>query len=227
MSKKIKVLIAIIVVIACIGLFCGIRAIRNLIVLNNIISNLESNIEKNNYYLKTTIKVGEKTSETEIYYKDGIGKNVSSNGIYTWVDGKDAYMVDESNKEIYVMEISQENAVSLVSGEMFMSLIPGYSKNVFERFAMVGNLVNSIKSEKVNDEKCYKISVKDGDVIKSVWVTKSRAFPIKAEVEFSNGDVFEYEYDLKFFITKLKDVELPDLSEYKFYDYKTKELISE
>lgn len=225
MSKKLKFLIILIIVVACIGLVCGIRAIRNLVVLNNIISNLESNIEKNNYYLKTTIKAGEKTSETEVYYKDGIGKNVSSNGIYTWVDGKEAYMVDEENKKIYIMEISQENAISLVSSEMFMSLIPGYSKNIFERFVMVGSLVNSVKSEKVNDEKCYKISVKDGDITKNIWVTKSRSFPIKAEVEFANGEVFEYEYDLKFFITKLKDVELPDLSEYKFYDYKTGEEI--
>ncbi len=225
MSKKLKFLIILIVVIACIGLVCGIRAIRNLVVLNNIISNLESNIEKNNYYLKTTVKAGEKSSKTEAYYKDGIGKNISSNGVYTWVDGKEAYMVDEENKKIYIMEISQENAISLVSSEMFMSLIPGYSKNIFERFVMVGSLVNSVKSEKVSDEKCYKISVKDGDITKSIWVTKSRSFPIKAEVEFANGEVFGYEYDLKFFITKLKDVELPDLSEYKFYDYKTGEEI--
>ncbi len=225
MSKKLKFLIILISVIACIGLFCGIRAIRNFIILNNIISNLEANIEKNNYYLKTTMHIGDTTSETEIYYKDKIGKNVSSNGVYTWTNGTDAYMIDESKKEIYVMDVSDENSITLVSNEMFVSLIPGYSKNIFERFVMIGNLESKIKSEKVNDEKCYKISVKEGKATKSIWVTKSRSFPVKAEIEFSNGEVFKYEYDLKFFITKLKDVELPDLSEYSFYDYKTKEKI--
>lgn len=82
-----------------------------------------------------------------------------------------------------------------------------------------------MKSEKVNGEKCYKISVKEGQAQKTVWVTKSRSFPIKAEIRFSNGDVFEYEYDLKFFITKLKDVELPSFSEYTVYDYKTREQV--
>lgn len=225
MNKKIKFLIILISLIACIGLFCGIRAIRNFIILNGSINKLESNIEKNNYYLKTTMKIGNPISETEIYYKDGIGKNVSSNGIYTWVDGKDAYMVDENKKEIYVIEISQENSKLLVSNEMFASLIPGFSKSFFQRFAMSGNLENSIKSEIVNNEKCYKISIKEGEVTKNVWITKSRAFPVKAEIEFSNGDIFQYEYHLNFFITKLKDVELPDLSDYKFYDYETKEEI--
>ena len=84
---------------------------------------------------------------------------------------------------------------------------------------------NSIKSEKVNGEKCYKISVKEGQAQKTVWITKSRSLPIRAEIKFSNGDIFEYEYDLKFFITKLKDVELPDFSEYTIYDYKTKEQV--
>lgn len=225
MSKKIKFLIILITIIALIGLFCGIRAIRNIIILNKTISKLEENIEKDNYYLKTTMKIKDEISNTEVFYKDGVGKNVTSSGIYTWVDGKDAYMVDEENQKVYPMEISEENSKLLVSNEMFMSLIPGYSKNIFERFAMIGSLENTIKSEKINNEKCYKISVKEGNATKNVWVTKSRAFPIKAEIRFSNGDVFEYEYDLKFFTAKLKDIELPDLSEYTFYDYETKEEI--
>lgn len=226
MSKKLKFLIILVIVIACIGLLCGIRGIRNFVILNNVINNLGSNIEKDNYYLKTTMQIGDTTSETEAYYKEGIGKNVSSKGIYTWTDGTKAYMIDESKKEVYVMSISDENSMALVSNEMFISLIPGYSKNTFERFTIAGSLENKIKSEKLNGEKCYKISIKEGEAIKSIWVTKSRAFPVKAEIEFSNGDIFKYEYDLKFFITKLKDVELPDLSEYKFYDYKTGEEIA-
>ena len=46
MSKKIKLLIVLITIIVVIGLVCGIRAIRNFIVLNTTISKLEDNIEK-------------------------------------------------------------------------------------------------------------------------------------------------------------------------------------
>lgn len=227
MSKKLKFLIILITIIALIGLFCGIRAIRNIIILNKTISKLEENIEKNNYYLKTTMKSGEETTITEVYYNDGVGKNVSGSGVYTWVDGENAYMINENNKEAYKLEISKENSPLLVSNEMFMSLIPGNSKDIFSRLWIAGNFENSIKSEKVKDEKCYKISVKEGQALKSVWVTKSRGYPVKAEIQFSNGDVFEYEYDLKFYITKLKDIELPDLTEYKIYDYKTQKEIVE
>lgn len=225
MSKKLKIILILISIIAIIGLFSGIRAIRNFVILNTTISKLEENIEKNNYYLKTTMKTGDETSTTEVYYNDGVGKNVSASGVYTWVDGEKAYMINENNKEAYKIEISQENSPLLVSNEMFMSLIPGNSKGIFSRLWIAGNFENSIKSEKLNDEKCYKISIKEGQAIKSVWVTKSRRYPVKAEMKFSNGDVFEYEYDLKFYITKLKDVELPDLTEYKMYDYKTQKEI--
>ncbi len=227
MSKKIKLLIVLITIIVVIGLVCGIRAIRNFIVLNTTISKLEDNIEKDNYYLKTTLKMKDKTTVTEAYYRNGIGKLVSSEGIYSWVNGEKAYMVDETDKKIYNMEISSENSSALVSKEMFVSLIPGTSKNIFQRFLMSGNLKNSITSEEVNGEKCYKIKIKEETITKTVWVTKSRRLPVKSTIEFSNGDFFEYEYSLKFYITKLKDMEFPDITEYTFYDYKTKEKISE
>ena len=92
-------LIILITIVACIGLFCGIRAIRNIIILNKTISKLEENIEKDNYYLKTTVKIKDETSSTEVFYKDGIGKNVTTSGIYTWVDGEKAYMNKEENKK--------------------------------------------------------------------------------------------------------------------------------
>ena len=81
MSKKLKVVLILISIIALIGLFSGIRAIRNFVILNTTISKLEENIEKNNYYLKTTMKSGEETTITEVYYNDGVGKNVSGSGV--------------------------------------------------------------------------------------------------------------------------------------------------
>ena len=74
---------------------------------------------------------------------------------------------------------------------------------------------NSVKSEKINGEKCYKISVKEGQAEKTVWITKSRSFPIKAEIKY------QYEFNT---VTD-EDVELPDFTEYTIYDYKTKEQV--
>lgn len=221
MSKKMKFGIIFILIFLIIGLICGIRTIRNFWILNSSINILKENIEKDNYYLKTTLNKKDSKIVTEAYYKEGIGKLVSENGIYTWVDGESAYMVDENNKKIYVMEIVAENSAALVSNEMFVSLIPGYSKNFFEKLLISGDLKNSIKTEKINDEKCYKIKIDEGKTTKTIWINKSRRYPVKGKIEFSNGDVFDYDYDLKFYITKLKNVELPDTSDYTFYEYKT------
>ena len=137
MSKKIKVLIILILVIVLIGILCGVRAIKNVIILNNAISKLEENIEKDNYYLKTIAKVDGKTSKTETFYREGIGKIVTNDGVYTWVDGEKAYMIDEQNKQVYNMELSKENSPMLASNNMYISLIPGHAKNFFERLILV------------------------------------------------------------------------------------------
>jgi hypothetical protein len=137
MSKKIKFLIILILIIALIGILSGVRAIKNVIVLNNAISKLEENLEKDNYYLKTIVKADGKTSKTETFYREGVGKSVTNDGVYTWVDGERAYMVDEQNKKVYNIEISKENSPMLVSNNMYISLIPGHSKSFFERLILV------------------------------------------------------------------------------------------
>lgn len=212
MNKKTMFLVIIITIIAVIGLICGIRAIKNFYVVEKIYSSIKSNVEKDNYYLRTeTIHNGE-TSLTKIYYKDGIGKMVAENGIYTWTDGKDAYMVDEQNKTLHTLKL--ESSLGLVSNEMFASFIPGYGKNVFERFFMAASLQNTVKTDKVDDKKCYMIKITEDNVIKTYWIEKNSNKPIKAKIEFKNGDIYEYNYQLQFSVTKLKDIELPDISNY-------------
>ena len=111
MSKKIKFLIIMISLAIIIGLIFGIMAIYRFYVIQSIFKKIDENIEIKNYSLKTTLtnSKGEKTV-TQVYYKDGIGKNIASNGVYTWVDEKDAYMVDEANNKLYVLDIEGENA---------------------------------------------------------------------------------------------------------------------
>lgn len=207
-----KILLLFLIILVVIGFVLGIRTIYRFYVIQKIYKVVDKNIEKENYYLKTTITSKDKTTETEAFYKDGIGKLVSSNGIYTWVDGEDAYIVDEANKTIYTTDINK--TIGLVSNKMFASYYPGYSKNLIEKIILAGSIQNKIKNVMLNDKKCIMIQVKDETSTKTVWITKSDCYIEKAKLEFPNGDVIEYDYTLKFNCNGIRDVELPDIKDY-------------
>lgn len=216
MSKKIKFLIILIIIIIAIGLFFGIASIVKFIKFQNIYSKISSNIEFDNYYLKTTSTINNGTNVTEAFYKQGTGKLVAENGVYTWTDGENAYMVDEENKKVYTLDI--DNYKGLVSYEMFASLVPGYTKNIFGRFVLAGNIRTTIKTEKDEDNKYIVIKYTENKVTKTIWLEDKTKKPVKANMEFSDGTIYEYEYELKFNSTKLSDIELPDLTEYTTVD---------
>lgn len=223
MSKKTVFLIILICVVFVIGLICGIRAIKNFYIIQTIFNKIQTNIGVDNYYLRTTITHNEETSLTKVYYKNGFGKMVAENGVYTWVNEEVAYIVDEENKKLYMLDV--ESSIGLVSNEMFASLVPGYSKNTFEKFMMGADLRNQIKSDKVDDKKCYKITINEEKFSKTYWIEKNSKKPLKAIVEFVNGDKYEYNYELQFNVVGIKDIELPDLSDYTKIDNKTGEVI--
>ena len=77
MSKKMKILIALILILIVIGLVFGIGTICRFIKLQSIWSRLDRNIEKDNYYMETTIVNNGISTKTLTYYKEGIGKFVS------------------------------------------------------------------------------------------------------------------------------------------------------
>lgn len=226
MSKKLKVIISLIVVLVMIGIIFGSLAIYRFFTFQKIFNKTDENISKENYYIKTTLTNGEEKTSTEAFYKDGIGKNIASNGVYTWVKDETAYMVDEENKKIYPLDISNNgNAIILVSNDMFASVIPGYYENIFGRVLLACNLNISISSEKIEEKECYKIKQKDNKSQKTIWITKDRKTPIKAELELTSGEKIIYDYEIKFNTTRITDVELPDISDYKVIDYKTGEEI--
>ena len=207
-------------------LIIGIKTIIRVHTLNKILDKAITNIDKDNYSLKTTCRNGENKTETTAYYRNGIGRYVAENGIYTWTDGKDAYMIDEEDKVLYVLEIDDFPEM-LVGNDMFAYLYPGYNKNFFEKLKIAGNMFNKFKSEKIDDEECYKISINEKKYVKTFWISKKNILPIKATMEFPSGETLEYKYDLRFTATKITSIELPDLSEYKIIDYKTGETIVE
>ncbi len=212
MSKKIKILIGFILVVAVIGFVFGIITLVRFCKLQSIWSEVNENVEKNNFNMETTITNNGVTRKTKTYYKDGVGKFVSNDGTYIWFDGKKACSVDEENK-ILVNITDVENA-AIPYKESFASLYPGYSYNFFERLMFAGNLENTIKTDYYNGEKVIFISVKGEEFTKSYWITKDFKNLVKAEIKFSNGEVYEYKYDIKFHTTKLHDIALPDISEY-------------
>ena len=224
MSKKRIVFVLIIILILLFFLTVGIISISRFVKLNKILDKAQTNIEKDNYYLKSICQSGDAKTETTAYYRNGIGRYVAENGIYTWTDGKDAYMIDEEDKTLYVLSI-EKSPEMLVSNDMFAYLIPGYSETFWEKMKMVGNLWNKFSNDTIDGEKCYKILIHGDKFIKTTWISQKSLNPVKSAIQFQNGDILEYIYDLKFTATKITSIELPDINEYKVIDYETKEVI--
>jgi len=226
MSKLKIFLICICTVLLLFFLIIGINSIIRVNILNKIVNKAIQNIEKDNYSLKTTCKTGDSKTETIAYYRNGIGRYVAENGIYTWTDGKDAYLVDEDNKNIYILNI-EKSPEMLVGNDMYAYLIPGYNKKFFEKMKIVGNMFNSFSTDKINDVECYKIKINEDKYIKTTWISKKSLQPVKALMEFQTGEPLEYEYELKFTSVKISSIEMPNLDDYKIIDYESKEVIAD
>lgn len=212
MSKKTKVLICLTLVLVVIGLVFGTITIYRFIKIQKILSRVEENVAKNNFYMETTIINKGTTKKTQTYYRDGVGKFVSVDGTYTWFDGEKAYIVDEENE--LIKNIPEDENIAIITEKSFASLYPCFNNNFFGRLMFAGNLNNKIKTQGYNGKKCTVIEVNENEYTKYFWITKDLSELVYAKVEFSNGDIYEYKYDIKFHSTKLKDIELPDFSKY-------------
>lgn len=223
MNKKTKFLITIFIIILLIGLIFGIATIVRFCKLQNILSVVKENVEKNNFYMKTTITNKGITQITETYYKEGVGKFVSKDGTYIWFDGTNAYSIDEENKIAKILNTNE--IVGVINNESFASLYPGYTDGIFKRLFIAGDFSNRFKTDYHNGKKCTIITIKNEGYTKTFWITKDMKNLVKAEINFSNGDIYEYKYDLMFHSTQIRDIKLPDISEYKVVDASTGETI--
>lgn len=224
MSKKMKILIGILIVLAVIGLIFGVITITRFIVLENILSDVQKNIEKENYNMKTMITNNGVVTTTYSYYRDGIGKFVYNNGIYIWYDGELALQVSEKVNEAILLS-TIDGPIAVVGKESFATLYPGYSSNFFGRLMFAGDISNKIESELHNGKKCTVITIQEELCTKKYWIEKKSNKLIKAEAAFTNGDLYSYTYEINFNTTGIGDVELPDLSNYTIVDGKTNEEI--
>ena len=221
MNKKTKFLISFIVIILLIGLIFGIATIVRLCKLQGILNKVKENVGKNNFYLGTTIVNKGVSKKTETYYKDGVGKFVSGDGTYIWFDGTNTYSIDETNKKAVILN-SQET-IGVINNESFASLYPGYTDGFFKRLMFAGNFSNKIKTDYHNGEKCIIITISEKGYTKTFWITKDMHILVKSEIKFSNGDIYEYKYNLMFNVIQLRDVKLPDITEYTIIDEKNGE----
>ena len=227
MNKKFLVLLFLVLILIIVGLVFGIIAIYRFSIIQDISRKINDNIEKDNYHMITTITSEDGTTNTtEAFYRNNVGKLIAGNGIYTWADGEYAYMVDEENKQVYILNINNEN-LGLVSYSMFASVVPGYNKTVFDKFMLACNLNNMIKKVKEDDKDCFIIKISNENYIKTVWIDMINAVPFKAEIEFNNGSKIKYEYSIKFNETRLKDIELPSIDEYTLIDAENNEIIKD
>ena len=81
--------------------------------------------------------------------------------------------------------------------------------------------------EKIDDVDCYCIKTKENNALKKVWVEKDSSKIKKATIEFSNGDIFKYDYELSFNSVKASEVALPDITGYKLINGETGTILSE
>ena len=59
------------------------------------------------------------------------------------------------------------------------------------------------------------------------WLEKNTNTLVKSKIEFSNGEQYEFKYEVKYYQTKISDIELPKLDEYTKLEDTTKYIIKE
>ncbi len=203
--NKDKILKIMIISILTIFFVIGIFAIYKFTIINKIFNKMQEYVNKDNYYIKVTD--GE-SIVSEIYYRNGTGKMVMSNGTYTWTDGKVAYLVNEKENTIEELDFTSP---LLISNEYVGSLIPGYSKSKFQKFLLAGSLETSIKTKKYKDLKYYVITTEE-EYAKTVWINQNTLLP--SQISAKIGDVEKtYGYNIAFGTVTYKDIEKPETQE--------------
>lgn len=212
MDKK-KIQKIILIIIVSIFFIFGCFAIYKFTIINKIFNKMKEYISKNNYRITITYSDDE-NNKMEIYYKDGIGKFLTSTGVYTWTDGKEAYVVDDENKEYY--NESLESSI-LISNEAIASMIPGYSKTILQRFFLAGDFKTSVKLKNYDEIRFYVIETNEDKKEKRVWFKEDTLLPSQISVKLGNFEQTYY-YNIKFNVVTSEDVKKPNLDEYKLIE---------
>ena len=170
-----------------------------------------------NYYME--IKDTENDAITKVYYKDGIGKLIMPNGIYTWANGTEAYLVDDENKQIQSAEMDSS---LLISNEYVGSMLPGYSKSALQKFVLAGDINTSVKLKNYDGIKYYMITANEEPKKTTIWIQKDSLLLSQLNIEL--GDIqISYYYDITFDKVTNEDVKKPNIEEYTLVDVDVKQ----
>ncbi len=209
---KDKILKILIIIIAIIFFLLGIYSIYKFIIINKIYNKMAEYVALENYSMKV-IDSEDSSGNIEMYYKDGIGKMIINENTYTWTDGQEAYLIDEENKK--AQKLSFESSM-LVSNEAVGSMIPGYSKNLIERFFLAGNISTSVRIKNYEGIKYYVITTNEEET-KTIWFKYDSLLPSQASIEI--GDIKKtYNYNITFEKLRDEDVKKPNLEEYEILE---------
>lgn len=211
MSKKYKVLLVLLIIVVVFILVMGIVGGIRFYNLRKIIKANNEKAELNNYTMRTVIKSSGSASNITVYYRDGVGKIVSTNGAYTWSNGQEAYYIDESTETAYILDVN--NATNLAGYDMFMSMIPGY-KGIFSSIKVALNIKNEFKSQMIDGKEYIVITTFENEVKKTIWINDDTKTIAKAQIEFSGGTKIDYEYSLEFGKVSNINIAKPALSSY-------------
>ena len=201
---KILLIIAVLVFIAL-----GIFTIYKFVIINKILNKMQEYVSIDNYYMKVIDKDDE-SGTMEIYYKDGIGKSITTANICTWTNGTEAYMFNEVTKKI--QKVNMESPL-LISNEFVASVVPGYSKSFVQKLLLASNLNTSVKVKNYDGIKYYVITTKEN----KVWFEYDSLLPAQANLEMSTVKK-TYTYEINFDVVREDDVKKPNLAEYIFVD---------
>lgn len=212
MSKN-KLLKILVIIILVLFFMIGCYTLYKFIIINKIFNKMQEYVYIGNYYMKVT-NSEEESGTMEIYYKDGIGKMIMSNDIYSWTDGTEAYLVDEENKKIQTLDMDSS---FLISNEYVGSMVPGYSKNIWQKFLLAGKMSTSVKVQKYDTIRYYVITTNENDVKKVIWFKYTDLLPSQAKINVGEYEQTYY-YDISFEKVTDEEVKKPNIQEYTFVE---------
>lgn len=215
-------LIIILVIIAIFIIYILSRYFYKCNIVENTIAKINEVSTSTNYHLYTSeftksyITEEEEYSITEIFYKDGKYKEISSyNSKDKSVEKKERYWNEEDlieenlNKEVNSEEdIIAKNAYNKYykSGELKMR-IP--NANLEEgKFALLRNIMLNVRTSFLYGEECYILKNSDSSSYREIWINKEDMLPV-LEIE----EIYGEQYYEKTFLVDFDTVEDKDVTD--------------